>query len=133
MTISQQATVVGCHYYSGVEVVYVGQELVLVRESSNPHDKKAILVQTLSGTKLGHLSRTDASFLAPILDQGILVKAFVELIVLKPARLTLRVSFTDNRPTTPKLPTMKRPEGCLPIFVCLAIFICIIWFFLHSK
>jgi hypothetical protein len=132
MNVTWPVTVVGCHYHAGVAGVHAGMDLVLVREPLNPHDKKAVRVQTLSGTSLGHLSRADASRVAPVLDQGIPVKAVVESTIIKPARLNLHITFDDHRLHPQPSPAVNKPSGCLPIVVCTVIVIGIVWLFLRS-
>jgi SWI/SNF-related matrix-associated actin-dependent regulator of chromatin subfamily A3 len=95
MNITWSVTVVGCHYHAGVAGVKVGMELVLVREPLNQHDKNAVRVQTQSGVSLGHLSRSDAYRLTPILDGGATVSANVISVSQKPARFNAHVVFDD--------------------------------------
>jgi hypothetical protein len=139
MDITQPVKVVGCHYHAGVGDVHPGMDLVLVREPSNPHDRNAVRVQTLSGTSLGHLSRDDAMLLAPIIDGGAVVKAFVISVSHKPARFDAHVLFDERWLHSPRISSLKSPSaakpsgGCLPVCICMAIIIGIVCFILHSK
>ena len=58
--------IVGCQYYSGV--VHDGEMVQLIREPRNPYDSNAIRVDNLTGAKVGHVKRTQAFALAPLLD-----------------------------------------------------------------
>ena len=58
--------VVGCQYYKGV--IHAGELANLVREPNNPYDRNAIAVKNLSMTAVGHIKRTWAEVLAPIMD-----------------------------------------------------------------
>ena len=46
-----------------------GEEVLLVREPNNPYDRNAIQVKNISRHQVGHIPRTVASVLAPLLDQ----------------------------------------------------------------
>lgn len=46
------------------------QELILKRQSHNPHDKNAVLVLTADGKELGFLPKGYASLYAPAMDSG---------------------------------------------------------------
>ncbi|XP_057983425.1 putative SWI/SNF-related matrix-associated actin-dependent regulator of chromatin subfamily A member 3-like 1 [Malania oleifera] len=60
------ASIVGVKYYSGS---ISGRELVgLVREPLNPYDSNAIKVLNTRTTQVGHIERTVASVLAPLID-----------------------------------------------------------------
>lgn len=141
MDITLPVTVVGCHYHAGVGGVHPGMDLVLVREPSNPHDRNAVRVQTLSGTSLGHLSRGDAMRLAPMIDGGAAVKAFVISVSHKPARFNAHVLFDERWLHSPPISSLKsasatatKPSGgCLSVCICMAIIIGIVCFILHSK
>ncbi|KAL0910698.1 hypothetical protein M5K25_018779 [Dendrobium thyrsiflorum] len=74
------AKIVGLRYYSGT---INGRELVgLVREPLNPYDPNAIKVLNSSAVQVGHVERTVAAVLAPLLDSRII--SAVEAIVPKP-------------------------------------------------
>jgi SWI/SNF-related matrix-associated actin-dependent regulator of chromatin subfamily A3 len=62
-------TVVGLQHYSGI--VSRKEQLALVREPRNPYDKNAIRVDNQSHEQVGHISRTQAAVLAPLLDRGV--------------------------------------------------------------
>jgi hypothetical protein len=61
-------TVVGKRYYAGA--MHSGEMVLLVREPSNPYDRNAIKVTTVSGQQVGHISAKDgmAGMLAPLMD-----------------------------------------------------------------
>lgn len=46
-----------------------GKEFVLVREPSNEHDAMAVAVHTMNGRKIGYVSASRASMMAPLLDR----------------------------------------------------------------
>lgn len=48
-----------------------GEEVRLVREPQNQHDRNAIQVMNIGGTQVGHLPRNVAGKLAPLMDQGL--------------------------------------------------------------
>ncbi|XP_020592871.1 putative SWI/SNF-related matrix-associated actin-dependent regulator of chromatin subfamily A member 3-like 1 [Phalaenopsis equestris] len=76
------ANIVGLRYYSGT---INGRELVgLVREPLNPYDSNAIKVLNTRTVQVGHIERTVAAVLAPLLDAHII--SAVEAIVPKPPR-----------------------------------------------
>ena len=58
--------IVGCQYYQGV--LHQGEMASLVREPNNQYDKNAIRVDNLSAAQVGHVKRTYAAALAPIMD-----------------------------------------------------------------
>ena len=60
--------VVGIQHYDGV--VSKREQLRLVREPLNPYDRNAIRVDNQSREQVGHVSRQQASVLAPLLDRG---------------------------------------------------------------
>ncbi|CAK9143667.1 unnamed protein product [Ilex paraguariensis] len=68
--------IVGIQYYSGT---INGREMVgLVREPLNPYDPNAIKVLNTRSDQVGHIERTAAKVLAPLIDQHLI---FVEGIV----------------------------------------------------
>ncbi|KAJ4477055.1 SNF2 family N-terminal domain-containing protein [Lentinula edodes] len=66
LIVSLNTQVVGIQYYKGL--VGPGEEVILVREPSNRYDRNAIRVDNIGHTQVGHLPRTVASKLAPLLD-----------------------------------------------------------------
>jgi SWI/SNF-related matrix-associated actin-dependent regulator of chromatin subfamily A3 len=50
-------------------VAHAGEYVTLVREPNNPYDRNAIRVDNMSGEKVGHIKRQQASILAPIMDR----------------------------------------------------------------
>src|ERR1039458_7306738 len=96
VTSHHNCWVVGCHYYHGVRSLYVGEVLYLFREPNNPHDRNAIVAQTSTGLKIGHISRSDASMLAHTLDQGVKATATVQEIQTKPARVRVTVMIESD-------------------------------------
>lgn len=75
------ANIVGLRYYSGT---INGRELVgLVREPLNPYDPNAIKVLNTRTQQVGHIERSAASVLSPLIDSGIIT---VEGIVPKPPK-----------------------------------------------
>lgn len=70
------ANIVGLQYYSGT---ISGREMVgLVREPLNPYDSNAIKVLNTRTVQVGHIERSVAAVLAPLIDSGMI---FVEGIV----------------------------------------------------
>ncbi|EAU91423.2 hypothetical protein CC1G_01912 [Coprinopsis cinerea okayama7 len=59
--------VVGIQYYKGL--VGPGEQVMLVREPHNKYDANAIQVKNIRNVQVGHLPRTVASKLAPLLDR----------------------------------------------------------------
>lgn len=59
--------VVGIQYYKGL--VGPGEEVLLVREPSNPYDRNAIQVKNIGHVQVGHLPRNVASKLATLMDR----------------------------------------------------------------
>ncbi|XP_010909058.1 putative SWI/SNF-related matrix-associated actin-dependent regulator of chromatin subfamily A member 3-like 1 [Elaeis guineensis] len=75
------ANIVGLRYYSGT---ISGREMVgLVREPFNPHDANAIKVLNTRMAQVGHIERSVAAVIAPLLDSRLLS---VEGIVPKPPK-----------------------------------------------
>ncbi|OSX66693.1 hypothetical protein POSPLADRAFT_1131555, partial [Postia placenta MAD-698-R-SB12] len=64
-----KTSIVGIQYYKGL--VGPGEEVRLVREPQNQHDRNAIQVMNIGGTQVGHLPRNVAGKLAPLMDQGL--------------------------------------------------------------
>ena len=62
------AWIVGRRYYRAAPEA--GGELRCERQPDNPHDADAIAVYKASGGQVGHLPRSDAAYLAPLLDRG---------------------------------------------------------------
>jgi hypothetical protein len=95
-----------------VSGVSPGQTLVFIRERNNPHDGNAIAAYSESGLMLGHVNRSDAAYLAPILDRGSHAIARVEEISDKPARL--RVTVQIEADDLPPRPTVAAPSVPAP-------------------
>jgi hypothetical protein len=55
-----------------------GEQLQLVREPDNPHDKNAIRIRRLNGDDLGYVPRNNAAELAPKVDAEQQVRAEVD-------------------------------------------------------
>nr|ATG70975.1 DNA/RNA helicase protein [Cupressus duclouxiana] len=70
------ANIVGLQYYRGS---VNGREMVgLIREPENPYDPNAIKVLNMRGLQVGHIERSVAAALVPLVDQGlILIEAIV--------------------------------------------------------
>ncbi|KAH9675300.1 putative SWI/SNF-related matrix-associated actin-dependent regulator of chromatin subfamily A member 3-like 1 [Citrus sinensis] len=70
------ANIVGLQYYSGT---ISGREMVgLVREPLNPYDSNAVKVLNTRTDQVGHIERSVAAVLAPLIDSGmILVEGIV--------------------------------------------------------
>ncbi|KAJ3805975.1 SNF2 family N-terminal domain-containing protein, partial [Lentinula aff. lateritia] len=66
LIVSLNTQVVGIQYYKGL--VGPGEEVILTREPSNRYDRNAIRVDNIGHTQVGHLARTVASKLAPLMD-----------------------------------------------------------------
>lgn len=65
--------IAGAPYHEGardaIAKLRTADELVLVREPSNPHDRNAVAVHAADGTKLGYVPRVDAGAVAKVLDR----------------------------------------------------------------
>ena len=83
-----------------------GTELQLIREPENQYDRWAVEVQTLSGRKLGHLTRYKNEAIARMMDHG---HEFV-------ARVESEKDLTENLPEDQMAPTER---DYLPITVWL--------------
>lgn len=57
-----------------------GERLVLKREPENPHDPNAVAVLRESGAQIGYVSRRNAEWVAPLLDEGRRMEAQIEQI-----------------------------------------------------
>lgn len=72
----------GTRHYSGeAGRVSPGDELELLREPSNPHDRNAVVVARLGGGQIGHVPREDAEAVAPLLDRGAMYQASCKKIL----------------------------------------------------
>ena len=63
--------VVGIQYDGRLEVfakLKMGEQVLLRREPTNPHDYNAILVERLTGEQIGYVKRTEAAHLAVMFD-----------------------------------------------------------------
>ena len=75
--VVQDAPLAGFVYYDGQAVwerLKLGDRLVLVRESANPHDANAIRVEW-NGHMVGYVPRSDNADLARQMDHGARVEA----------------------------------------------------------
>ncbi|QDZ23851.1 SNF2 domain-containing protein [Chloropicon primus] len=59
--------VVGLRHYEGT--VHLGEFFDLVRDPNNSYDRNAIMVNKMNGTRVGHVNRTSAAFMAPLMDE----------------------------------------------------------------
>ncbi|GJE94457.1 SNF2 family N-terminal domain-containing protein [Phanerochaete sordida] len=66
--VMYKTNIVGVQYYKGM--VGPGEEVRLLREPHNQYDRNAIKVVNIGGQQVGHVPRTDAARLAPLLDRG---------------------------------------------------------------
>ena len=80
------SAVVGLQYHHGKAIP--GEEVYLEREPENTHDPRAVRVDTQDFDSLGYLPRRDAAWLAPLLDQG---------LVLGDARIPEDAAITDQK------------------------------------
>ncbi|KAJ3534925.1 hypothetical protein NMY22_g6710 [Coprinellus aureogranulatus] len=106
--------VVGIRHYRGL--VGPGEEVLLIREPTNAYDRNAIQVKNISRVQVGHIPRTVAAKLAPLMDQQLIT---VEGVI-NDGNLSGSVGYTisitlkfyghpHNRLTVlPKLPTSTR-------------------------
>ncbi|KAI0675019.1 SNF2 family N-terminal domain-containing protein [Trametes maxima] len=67
--LMMKTSIVGVQYYKGL--VGPGEEVLLVRQPHNQYDRNAIQVKNIGGTQVGHIPRTVASKLAPLMDAGL--------------------------------------------------------------
>jgi SWI/SNF-related matrix-associated actin-dependent regulator of chromatin subfamily A3 len=63
----------------------VGEYVSLVREPRNAYDGNAVRVDNLSGRQVGHISRTVAAGLAPLLDDRSRLAPRLEACIPRPA------------------------------------------------
>ncbi|KAJ3993334.1 SNF2 family N-terminal domain-containing protein [Lentinula boryana] len=66
LIVSMKAQVVGLQYYKGL--VGPGEEVILVREPNNIHDRNAIRVDNIGHAQVGHIPRSVVAKLAPLMD-----------------------------------------------------------------
>lgn len=57
-----------------------GEEVLLVREPENPHDRMAVAVVSCRGVKVGYLKRDRAVWIGSKIDRGYDVRAIVERV-----------------------------------------------------
>jgi HIRAN domain len=81
----QEVYVAGFQYHEGMNrmvesSLFVGQELLLVREPDNPYDGNAVAVFTLEGRKLGYIPRDVNEIPAAMYDQSIKIGAMVSVV-----------------------------------------------------
>ncbi|KAH6672708.1 SNF2 family domain-containing protein [Plectosphaerella plurivora] len=60
--------IVGVRYYNGHATM--GENVITIREPSNPYDTNAIQVTNVMGHQIGHIPRTVAAKIAPYMDRG---------------------------------------------------------------
>ena len=65
-----EAYIVGVQYYDGI--VSRKEQVSLVRQPNNPHDRNAIRVENIRGEQVGHIPRHTVGHLSPMLDRGVL-------------------------------------------------------------
>ncbi|CAN6681548.1 unnamed protein product [Malus baccata var. baccata] len=82
------ASIVGIQYYSGT---ISGREMVgLVREPLNPYDSNAIKVLNTETRQVGHIERSVAAVLAPLIDSNLIsVEGIVPNMRSKPNRFKI--------------------------------------------
>ena len=73
--------VVGIRYYNGI--THPKEMVVGIREPNNPYDRNAIRVDNLTGDKVGHISRDEATWLSKVMDGSNLVR--IEMMVTQPS------------------------------------------------
>jgi hypothetical protein len=79
----QSSPLAGFQYHAGAAVwdqLKVGDELVLVREPDNPHDRRAVRVEW-QGVQLGYLPRAENEAVAAAMDHGERVTARIATLV----------------------------------------------------
>jgi hypothetical protein len=82
----QSAPLAGFRYYAAAEVwqqLRLGDELELVRELDNPHDRNAVAV-AWRGRKLGYVPKRDNAALAWGLDRGERLQARISRLATHP-------------------------------------------------
>ena len=75
--------IVGCQYYKGV--IHKGEMAILIREPTNQYDPNAIRVDNLAGAQVGHVKRTYATVLAPLMDDPSLAAPRAEVTIPREA------------------------------------------------
>ncbi|KAJ3724629.1 SNF2 family N-terminal domain-containing protein [Lentinula raphanica] len=78
LIVSMSTQAVGLQYYKGTKffkprfkffcLVGPGEQVILVREPNNVHDRNAIRVDNIGHTQVGHIPRNVAAKLAPLMD-----------------------------------------------------------------
>ncbi|ORY75046.1 SNF2 family N-terminal domain-domain-containing protein [Leucosporidium creatinivorum] len=70
LMVVTRSQVVGVKYYRGL--VSEGEAVTLQREPQNPYDPNAIRAMNMSGVQVGHIPKTVAARLAPLMDRQLL-------------------------------------------------------------
>jgi HIRAN domain len=90
-----------------------GEDVRLVREPENPHDRMAVAVVSCRGIKVGYLKRDRAVWIGSKIDRGYDVRAIVQRV--KGAHLTdatlglvMRVNMDGEEPELPT-PSVRIP------------------------
>ena len=68
------------HRQDEIQFCYEGQQVSLVREPKNPHDKNAIKV-TAGGRHIGYIGHDEAKRLASAMDSGDRLEASIEKLL----------------------------------------------------
>ncbi len=78
-------------------VIRPGQKLTLLREAGNEHDRKAILVLTADGKKLGYVPRKDNTVFSRLMDAGKMLSARIMSITEKKnnMRIDIKIYLLD--------------------------------------
>ena len=81
----QESPIAGFQFHRGDEIwssLSVGEELKLVRESSNPHDDDAVAVY-FQKDKLGYVPRSENGAIAQMLDRGESLEARISKLMIE--------------------------------------------------
>lgn len=86
-----------------------GDEVILVRESNNPHSRSAVLVRLVTGFDIGYVPELDARSMAPHLDENLPYSASVKRIV-RGGRAPIPIIAADFYRADSRIEGVRRPQ-----------------------
>ena len=86
-----------------------GDEVILVRESGNPHSRSAVLVRLVTGFDIGYVPELDARSMAPHLDENLPYSASVKRIV-RGGRAPIPIITADFYRADSRVEGVRRPQ-----------------------
>jgi hypothetical protein len=115
---SCQIAVSGMEFCGGLLILpelRLGEHVRLIRDPGNRADRNAIRVETESGKQIGFINRDAAQQLAPVLDRGTTVDAYVSALeggaFAQGDRLTVGVSIAGAPDQMPRMPVDNAPSA----------------------